>query len=221
MNITFFTTENFRFFLFALEFIVALFATYNYKKFSKTPLKILLFLIWYTFINDLIGFTLQYAFKVSHNFVLYNFYQVIRFLCIFWLFSQYVKNIKNYKLIFGFIFLYLFSFIVNFYFENFCDSYYLNTFIIGASLITISIIIYLFEILKSDKVLFVSDSLIFWVSFAHLIYFVPNIPFYIVRKYYSDSATIPYIFMINYFLLLTFNFILISGLIWSKPETKE
>ncbi len=221
MRILLFSTENIRFFLILLEFFVALFGTFFFHKFSKSPLKILLFILWYTFVNDILGIVMQYVFKTNTNFIIYNFYQVIRFSALLWIYSQYVRNINNYKVITFFQYFYLFAFLTNFYFEDFCESYFLNTFIIGASLITIAIIIYLFEILRSDKILFITKSLIFWVSFAHLIYFVPNVPFYIVRKYYSDSNTIPFIFIINYFLLLIYNSILISGFIWSKTESKE
>lgn len=221
MRIPLFSTENIRFFLILLEFFVALFGTFFFRKYSKSPLKILLFILWYTLLNDVLGLIMQYTFKMSNNFVIYNFYQIVRFSALLWIYSQYVRNINNYKIVSFFKYFYIFSFIINFYFEDFCKSYFLNTFIIGASLITITIIIYLFEILRSDKILFITKSLLFWVSFAHLIYFVPNVPFYIVRKYYSNSNTIPFIFIINYFLLLSYNCILISGFIWSKAESKE
>ncbi|AWM14399.1 hypothetical protein DI487_11395 [Flavobacterium sediminis] len=221
MRIPLISTENIRFSLILLELFVALFGTFYFRKYSKSPLKILLFILWYTFLNDIVGLTMQYVFKTSNNFIIYNFYQVIRFSALLWIYSRYVRNINNYKVITFFQFSYLFSFLINLYFEDFCKSYFLNTFIIGASLVTIAIIIYLFEILRSDKILFITKSLVFWVSFAHLIYFVPNVPFYIVRKYYSNSNTIPFIFIINYFLLLSYNSILISGFIWSKAESKE
>ncbi|HKX86688.1 MAG TPA: hypothetical protein VJL37_08440 [Flavobacterium sp.] len=215
------TTEDIKYFMMLLQFITAVIGTIYYYKYKNSVLKYFLYLLWYTSLNDVLGYFYQDITNAANNYFIYNFYQVLRFSIILFIYKSYVESIDYKKLIKLFIGAYCLSVVINFFVEDFFETYFVNTFIIGATLIATSVLFYLFEVLKSDKVLYVTESLIFWVSFAHLVYFVPNVPFYIVRKYYSDSSSIPYIFMINYFLLLVYYLILILGFIWSKPESKE
>jgi hypothetical protein len=215
------TTEDIKYFMMLLQFITAVIGTIYYYKYKNSILKYFLYLLWYTSLNDVLGYFYQDITNAANNYFIYNFYQVLRFSIILFIYKSYVESIEYKKLIKVFIGAYCLSVVINFFVEDFFETYFVNTFIIGATLIATSVLFYLFEVLKSDKVLYVTESLIFWVSFAHLVYFVPNVPFYIVRKYYSDSSSIPYIFMINYFLLLVYYLILILGFIWSKPESKE
>lgn len=215
------TTEDIRYFMMLLQFITAIVGTVYYNKYKHSVLKYFLYLLWYTCLNDLIGYFYQDITHADNNYCIYNFYQILRFSTILFIYKSFVESIVYKKVIVVFIATYCLSVVINFFVEDFFENYFVNTFIIGATFIATSVLFYLFEVLKSDKVLYVTESLIFWISFAHLVYFVPNVPFYIVRKYYSNSSSIPYIFMINYFLLLVYYLILILGFIWSKPELKE
>lgn len=215
------TTEDIKYLIIILQFITAIVGSIYYYKFKNTVLKYFLFLLWYTSLNDTIGLLYQSINNASSNYFIYNIYQIIRFIVILFIYKIYVESKFSKKIITAFIITYCLSVVINFFVESFWNDYFLNTFIIGSSCIAISVLLFMFEILRSEKVLYISESLIFWISSAYLIYFVPNIPFYIVRKYYSDSSTVPYIFIVNYFLLLAYYLIHIIGFIWSKPETKE
>lgn len=215
------TTEDIKYLIIILQFITAIIGSIYYYKFKNTVLKYFLLLLWYTSINDIFGLLYQSYNNASSNYFIYNIYQIIRFITILFIYKVYIESKISKKIISFFIIAYCISVVINFFVESFWDEYFLNTFIIGATFIAISVLLFMFEILRSEKVLYISESLIFWISSAYLIYFVPNIPFYIVRKYYSDSNTVPYIFIVNYFLLLSYYIIHIIGFIWSKPETKE
>lgn len=216
-----FSIENIKYFLLLFQCITAVIGTIYYYKYNNSCLKYYLYLLWYTCINDCIGLSFQYLFDAPNNFSIYNIYQFIRIITLLIIYYRFVENIRNSIIIQLFILLYIVAILVNGFVENFWEDYFINTFIIGASFITITIFIYLFEVLKSNKILYISESLLFWISFANLIYFVPNIPFYIIRKYYSESNTIPYIFMVNYFLIFIHYSILILGFTWSKPKIKQ
>lgn len=216
-----FGIENLKYYLLLFQFITTVIGTFYYYKYNNSSLKLYLYLLWYTCINDSVGLCFQYLFDAPNNFSIYNVYQFIRIITLLLIYDRFVENIKNSIIIKFFMLLYILSIIINLFVENFWNDYFINTFIIGASFITITIFIYLFEVLKSNKILYISESLLFWISFANLIYFVPNIPFYIIRKYYSNSSTIPYIFMVNYFLIFIHYSILILGFTWSKPKIKQ
>lgn len=213
--------ENIKYILIALQFVTAIVGTFYYYKFKNSILKYILYFLWYTSINDVLGVCIQLFFEAPNNFYIYNIYQFIRFVFLLFVYRSCVKNIVSIKIISLLIGCYVSSYIINFFIESFWNDYFINTFIIGATFITITVFLYLFEVLRSNKILYISESLLFWLSFANLIYFVPNIPFYIIRKYYSTSSTIPYIFMVNYFLILAHYTILILGFIWSKPKIKR
>lgn len=215
------TAEDIKYLIIILQFITAIIGSIYYYKFKNTVLKYFLLLLWYTSVNDIFGLLYQSYNNASSNYFIYNIYQIIRFITILFIYKVYIESKISKKIISFFIIAYCLSVVINFFVESFWDEYFLNTFIIGATFIAISVLLFMFEILRSEKVLYISESLIFWISSAYLIYFVPNIPFYIVRKYYSDSNTVPYIFIVNYFLLLSYYIIHIIGFIWSKPETKE
>lgn len=214
--------ENIKYILIAFQFVTAIVGTfYYYYKSKSSLLKYILYFLWYTCFNDVLGLSIQIFFEAPSNFYLYNIYQFIRFVLLLYIYRSCVKKIVYIKIISVLIGCYISCYIINFFIESFWDDYFINTFIIGASFLTIAIFLYLFEVLHSNKILYISESLLFWLSFANLIYFVPNIPFYIIRKYYSTSSTIPYIFMVNYFLILAHYTILILGFIWSKPKIKQ
>lgn len=204
-----------------LEFITAVVATIYYYKYAKTPFALFTLLLWYTFFNEITSLILRVYYDVNNTTIIYNIYQFIRTIIILYIFLKYTNTIKQQKITALFICIYILSFFINLFFQDFTKEYFSNTFIIGGSFIAIAAIIYLFTIINTDKILKITDSMMFWLSFACLIYYVPNVPFYIVRKYYSSFNSIPDIFLINFILVYIFYAVLITGFIWSKKEIKD
>lgn len=204
-----------------LELATAVVATVYYYKYSKTPLVYFTLLLWYTFFNEIASLVSRYNFDVDNTTLVYNIYQFIRTIIILYIFLKYSDTIKQQKITALFISIYTLTFFTNFFFQDFTKEYFSNTFIIGGTFIAIAAIYYLLNIINTDKILKISDSMIFWLSFACLIYYVPNVPFYIVRKYYSSFNSIPDIFLVNFILIYIFNAVLIIGFIWSKKEIKD
>lgn len=203
-----------------LQVVTAIVGSIYYSKYKHTNLKYLLYLLWYIVINDAIA--LYYSIHVSkYNAPFYNIFQLVSFTFYLAIFKGVIDSLKFKKIISYFIVLYYLSFVINLCLVNFKEIYFSFSYVVGALFIITSIIMFYSEILNSDSIININRMLIFWISIGLLVSYLPNIPFYIIRKYYIDSPTIHYIFVTKYFLVFTNNIILISGFVWSNKEPKD
>lgn len=203
------------------QIVTAIAGSMCYYKYKDTYLKYFLFLLWYIVLNDLVA--KLYSINISiYNVFFYNIFQIISFTFYLSLFKNVVKSLKNKKIISILLALYYTSYLINLLFiDDFFKDYFSNTYIIGAVLIITSILIFLYEILKSDKIIHINKMMVFWISIGLLLMYLPNIPFNVIRNYYQDSPTIPYIYAVNFLLVFVFNIIIISGFIWSSKEQRD
>lgn len=213
------SVKNVVLFLMILQFVTAIIGALYFCNYKDSFLKYFLIVLWYTAINDFVsGYFIRYF--NGNTVILYNIYQILVFCYILILFRSSLSNRKNKKWISPFMFVYLCSVAIMSFFDSFRYDYMVNSFIIGATFIVISISLYFSEILRSDKIIEINYIPLFWISVAMLVYYVPSIPFFVVRKYYVKSPTIPYIFYLNYFLIFVVNILYIIGFIWSGKGQK-
>lgn len=203
------------------QIVTAIAGSMCYYKYKDTYLKYFLFLLWYIVLNDLAA--KLYSINISiYNVFFYNIFQIVSFTFYLLLFKNVVKSLKNKKIISILLTFYYTSYLINLLFiDDFFKDYFSNTYVIGAALIITSILIFLYEILKSDIILHINKMMVFWISIGLLLMYLPNIPFNVIRNYYQDSATIPYIYAVNFLLVFVFNIIIISGFIWSSKEQRD
>lgn len=203
------------------QIVTAIAGSMCYYKYKDTYLKYFLFLLWYIVLNDLAA--KLYSINISiYNVFFYNIFQIVSFTFYLLLFKNVVKSLKNKKIISILLAFYYSSYLINLLFiDDFFKDYFSNTYVIGAALIITSILIFLYEILKSDIILHINKMMVFWISIGLLLMYLPNIPFNVIRNYYQDSPTIPYIYAVNFLLVFVFNIIIISGFIWSSKEQRD
>ncbi len=220
MNIKNIDTLLIRDFLVNFQVVFAIIATIFYYKYKNSHLKYLVFIIWYSTLNEYFG--LFYTNYINpNNSVVFNIHQIIEFSFYLILYKNIISSKTNKLIINCFIILYYLSVFANCFIESFLYNYFSNNFIIGAFFIVVSIVMYLIEILNSEKIIYINKSLLFWVSVANLIYYVPSVPFQVVTKYYVNSPTIPYIYLINYLLSFIVFIILTIGFVWSNKVQKD
>lgn len=209
-----------KYFFTYLQIITAIAGSMYYYKYKDTYLKYFLFLLWYIVINDI--FAELYRAKISTlDFFFYNSSQLISFSFYFILFKNAVKNVNSQRIISILLILYYCAYMCCLFYENFFTNYFLNTFILGGSFIIISILAYLNEILKTDKIIQINKMLLLWISMGLLFFLIPNIPFGILRNFYEDSTTIQYVYIIYFMLLFLYNIILITGFISSSKTQRD
>jgi hypothetical protein len=203
------------------QIVTAIAGSMCYYKYKDTYLKYFLFLLWYIVLNDFSA--KYYSLNISkYNYFFYNIFQIISFSFYLLLFKNAVKSLKNKKIISILLACYYTCYIINLLFiDDFFMDYFSNTYIIGAALIITSILIFLYEILNSDKIIHINKMMVFWISIGLLLMYLPNIPFNLIRNYYKTSPTIPYIYAVNFILVFIYNIIIISGFIWSSKEQRD
>lgn len=203
-----------------IQVITAIVASIYYPKYKNSEAKYLLPFLWYVAINDIVAGI--YSATVSvYNAPFFNIFQIVFTVYYLSLYKSVVESLKFKKLISYFILLYLFSFIVALFTDDFSKFHLSLSYITGSILIVTSIILYFSEILNSDKIIRINKMLMFWISMALLTCLLPDIPFDVIRRYYEKSPTIPYIYVVTFVLIITFNLILISGFIWSEKQQKQ
>lgn len=203
-----------------LQVITAIVGSFYYYKYKFSFLKYFLYLLWYIVINDFIA--LYYSKNVSiYNASFYNIFQIVSFTYYLMLYKHIIQSLKFKKAMSYLILLYLISFIISFFLDDFFKNHFSISYITGSLFVITGIIIFFSEILNSDKIINMNKMLIFWISIGLFVSILPDIPFDLMRKYYSKSPTIPYIFISSYLLVFTNNVILISGFIWCNKEQKD
>lgn len=220
MDITILPLNDIKTFLTYFQIVTALVGTFNYYKYKSTFLKYFLYLLWYIVIND---FSAKiYSENVSiYNAFFYNIYQFISFSFFFLMYEKAVKSVVNKNIIQVLKVLYYLIFTFYIFNENFVEDYFSTAYMIGGFFIISAVTLFLLEILNSHKIIHINKMLIFWISIALLLSVLPNIPFNVIRKYYYDSATIPYIYAASYLLVFIYNILIISGFIWCSKEQKR
>ncbi|MBQ4818756.1 hypothetical protein [Aquimarina sp. MMG016] len=197
--------------------MAAIIGVIYFYKYKNTALKYFLLLLWYVTINDIIGMYLRE--KVTHyNAIIYNIYYVVNFTYLLLLYRAYLSNKKSKVVVLTFTLIYLFSFIVNGFFENYLIEFQRFPYIIAALFLIITVILYFSEVLNSEKVLHAKKNLLFWISVGLLLYYVGNIPFRIIRNYYQDLADATILFLVNLTLGIVMYICFIIGFLWSDKK---
>lgn len=200
-----------------VELLAAITATIFYPKYKNSSiLKYFLFFLWYVAINELVGLYIRLDQEI--NAILYNIYHVVNFSFFFILYRNYLNNQKNKKLVIILCVIYLVSFIINGFFENYLIEHQRFPYIIGSFFLVITIILYFFEVLNSEKVLHAKKNLLIWISFGLLIYFVGNLPFRILRNYYEELTDATVSFLVKFTVTIVMNTCFILGFIWSDKK---
>jgi len=201
MNLKLLSPEFCLEFMLWFQLVTALVGTYYFYKYkNNSVLKYFLVLIYYMAINEFAAryYSLNFNF---HNSFFFNIAQIFEFSFFLVLYQKTLtKNIYK-KILFVFLVLYYLSILFFCVVDNFIEDFFGISYVIGSFFTSIGIIFYLAEILNSDRVFHLFRSLLFWISIGMLMYYVPSIPFWIVRKYFESSSIIPSIFYLNYFLV--------------------
>jgi hypothetical protein len=192
-----------------------------YNKYKHTVLKYILLVLWYAVINESLGYYIREYTGVD-NTLLYNIYYLVYFFFLFFLFKTYVKEKRHKKWIALFFIIYLVSFIINGFNQDYLKEIQVTPYIIGGSLVIVSIIFYFSEILNTNKVLYVSKNLLFWVSVGLLLMFSGTIPLRFITNYWNEDVydNDSLIKLLSFILFIIMYICFIIGFIRSEKDNK-
>jgi hypothetical protein len=205
--------------------ITAIVATFTYGKYKHTPLKYIVYYLWYAVILEVIA-SFLWHFLGLYNVWWYNIGINIEILFYLYLFYQYIENKKTKSFIlFGSI-IYETFFLVNYLLlSESWNTYQISPFILGGFLVVVTVLMFLLEMFQSDKVLSFGKYLIFWIGLGLLFYNIIPMPFLIGQYFFAgkDYSTDLRVFMlgIQYIGNILMYFSFIYGFIWSSMNYKS
>ena len=226
----------------ALEILAVLAGTYFLRKKPNTLLinKYVVYFLWYTIINEIIATYGVMAYFTNYEYFgfikgtvfertywLYNIYLLLFFSFFIYYFSELLMRNSLKKTIKKVLFLFVIIGVVNLIYDNllFKDrSLYIV--IVGSIFLLITIIVFYFNLLKSDKILNLKKYLPIYVSLAVLVFSLCIPPLEIFGHYFNPENNI-YI-KLRTSILLFVNIIMYSSFIIgflvcakNKPKTEK
>ena len=197
-----------------LELLAAIVATITYRKYSGSNEKYFLYFLWYTFLIEITGTLIGYAFEAD-NYWVYNGFIISSFLFYFYLYYSILKRKRFRQTIVIFTAAFLLVATYSLIYEDW-SAYHSYTFLTGASFVLVLTVFHFYKLLNSDEVLIVKHKLSFWISTALLLFYMGMIPLMFLTVY-ADLNDISYLIII-----LSMNLILygcyIIGFLWTKKE---
>lgn len=197
-----------------VEIVALILAIIYFKNYKNTTEKFFLYFLWYVIFTEVLAYFWGYILRINNHWVA-NIYIIVSFLFISWWYTKIIKSkvFKRIILINAFLFICLASY------ESYTQGWEENiqkTFSGGAIAVLIATVFYFYELLNSNKILNVKNSLRFWLATGTLLFSIGMIPL----MFFSNEikATHPTRMMI----LMILNIILYGcyslGFIWSKPH---
>ncbi len=189
------------FFIISLTIIISFF---YYKKFKETIYRYFLYFLLIPFFTEFIYNIVLYWYY-SHGIVLfnyyisYNFYLISSFIFYFLFYKSISKNKRN-KIIFSilnYVFIGYAIFDIIFLKNSIFKGLRTSIIVFGGILLLITLILFLIEIINSNKIIFnIGKSFIFWISTGLLLFYVGIIPIMISMKFLNYNETYSFILVI-------------------------
>ncbi|WP_442267728.1 hypothetical protein ACSIGC_08695 [Tenacibaculum sp. ZS6-P6] len=193
-----------------LQVLTAILGLFFIKKFKSSFYFILIGVLCLTAVVESLGL---YYFKIEKSsYLLYVSYTFLIFNLIALAYQKIIKVEKHKYLLFIPILLFDITFII-IYFMGI--SYY-NMIIFGAVITSLYVFLYLKQLLLSYEIISYKRLLPFWVSVGFLVFYLPSIPFFVLRDYMKNRG----LFFVLSILIILMNTFIIYGLLCSNKEKK-
>ncbi len=194
-----------------LSLIVGVFMLFKHKDI------IIRLLSLYLILNVGLETVFLFIYQVENNIKYHNTLTLINFTIFFILFYKSLDKERNKKIVVTGAVIYYLTFILSIVFYNnyLIESTSLAN-IIGTIILAVFIMLYYFEVLYSEKVLYIKRDVFFWFTVGALLYYTGNIPFELMINFNLSAYTS--IFYINYLLCIIFYSCFILGFLLHKSR---
>jgi hypothetical protein len=205
-----------KYFFIANYLIIVIFGIYHYQKIKESlPLKLFLGFLVYSFITEIVGTLFAFYLRINSA-IIYNTWNIVNFLFFTFFFYSILKSAKRKKIVLAFAGLFSLFIILNaIFFENYMVEIFRNNIIFGKILMMIIIMMYFTELLKSNLILNLGQTMFFWVSLGVFVYAIGFIPAFVIAKLIDFQGVFRYI-TIGLNILVSICYI--TGFIISKKE---
>lgn len=199
--------------IYAISILVGLF---SYKKLSHNKyLKYFIYFLIYTFFSEVVGLYLGRYLVVPNN-IVYNTWQIVNFLFFSFFFLSRITGKKKRLFIKLLVFIFITVTLINvIFFGHYVKHLLLNNAIFAKFLVVILTITYFIEVLESDDVLNIKNSLFFWIALGEFLYNLGFLPAFALFKFITVFGMFQYI---TFILNIIMHSCYITGFIISKKE---
>lgn len=201
--------------------LASIVAIINYHKYYDTPLKYFPIFLLYTFINETLGglihhnrdFSLYVSeFYIDNNWLLFNIYDIVAHLYLFYVFWCFINNKRSKKFIVYGSALYILASITNPFFQDFMLHPQNYAYIIAGTILICSIILYFFNRKSLSKPIFSDKDILSWIGTGFLVFYIGYLPIEIIR-YYNQLHEFLYLREIHFSLIIIMYVCFIIGFI--------
>lgn len=156
----------------------------------------------------------------GNNHILYNIYGLAEFSLFMWLYYHLLNTQNSKKLIIVLVSISLASILINgvCISEPFFIRYLSYAFSFMSLVLTVVIMLFLFQIVRSDKVLYLNEIFAFWMSMGLLFFQVGHLPFKVFSNHLLPGQFLDIIYLIQTFCNLLMYGSFIIGFLISKRE---
>ncbi|MBL4724223.1 MAG: hypothetical protein JKY73_02275 [Lutibacter sp.] len=188
----------------------------SYKKIrSNFYLKLFLIFVAYSFLTELTGIIIGLITRVRSQYLSNIWILVNVFFYLFFFLSRLKHKLRRNILKGLLLFFLVYSIIEVLFFGDFLNIFMIRNAIVGSLFIMISVLLFFYELLMSDKILNLKESMFYWIGLGVLLFNVGFIPAFVISEFISFGYAYRIItFTLNLFMAGCF----ITGFIVSEKE---
>lgn len=206
-----------------IQIITAIVSSIYFYKYKNSFLKYICFFLWYTVLNDALGFYL--GAKLGQNTGhLYNIRRIVLFALIYWILINTIKSKKRLKIV-NYLFLtYALTQAIEIAikYKTFSTDHLTISYLVGGLVSFLGIMYYAIELLKSQNITFLHKNLAVWFLIGNLIFWIVYLPINIIftnYEYFSNEVLNNLYTIQNVFIIIQ-SIIFIIGFVVSEKTLK-
>ncbi len=200
------------------EFIAAISGIIYYKKLKNSYWKWFVWYLVFIFCAEVFSKFVLNDFLILKKYY-YNFFVIpIEFLFLYWLYG--CKSLANKKLFFIIAIFYAVGLVFNVLFFDVFKSISSVNYILGTLLLMIMIVLEFRQQIKSDKIIYFKENMMFYINFGIILFYISTLPFYAFNKVlYEQSRNLwnnysTFTLSADIIMYLLFS----AAFIWGKPN---
>lgn len=190
------------------------------KKSSGQNIMYFIFFLFCMFIFDTLGIFLA---KYGYNNAFYNLLSLLEFNLLFLFYRSVSKNTLTKRYIniatILYVIVYFFSSIY-FGIDIFSSKFNTVAPVIGSILIGVVLMLYLRELLLSERVVNYKTNIFFWITTGLLLYYIGTIPLTAMLSFFKKGSAFASLFKIQFVLTIIMHSCFLFGLLWSLKKVK-
>lgn len=202
--------------LYALVFVISIIKLPLYK---NTALKLLPIILFLTLVTESLGMFIKFVYALP-NTIIYNIYYFFYFSLFFYIFEKVIEEERFKKFIKIGMAIYWIFYLGDWLTTDFMNSGFIISYLAGATILVLCIILYYISILQSSLVLVVKNDLLFWVSVGLFLFYIGYIPIKIIRTwFYKQDSFFEILLVIQFSLIIIMYLFFLTGFLWMKKRS--